>query len=589
MNNQNLEKARTAIESILNTLKVARVVYVDDVNDKSISMEDIIACAQGLEKDSLLNVFPELASIPDDQDVLATKIREVWAQLDAAVQVKRGHAVILAAHRHDDGREPSDENYASILSELIPNDKLDSLSPAQWEEQKEQLLQDSKNQSTLFLFDQDFTRTGGGSKEGINIIKLLLAKENTESLICGLLTHTITPEEQPQQWIYLSEEYGIPRDRFLVIPKLHLSDDPILFAQILKLTALSPNFSELKCKTKEIIKKAIDAAEKRVDDVSIYDLNHIVLQEPAKEGLWEPDMLFRLHAMFHRLESCRLAHEGGELETIAAKLRVVSGIPAESALLSAFSSAWKLQHEELYESGDYINKNYLPLELGDIFEKTTGNSVKKYILLAQPCDLMVRSSGERSPELCRVPLAEIVLPDKTPDKTPYYWEEMPYFDTSPDKKWYVKFKYVHFVRAYLLDLCVLNQDGEAKLTVDEKAPSGIRPAWKKRYNFLSSYWRKEIHKADVLAPETRDQGAVRQYKEKIKDFRDRLFDDELFKGRLIGTGDGRSITYNCKRIERLSRTRALGLLMSYTATLARPAYDLTFGQHPSSATCTNTI
>lgn len=575
MNDQGLEEARTAVEGILNALDVARVVYVDDANDESVSVEDVIAAAQGLDRALLLSTLPELGdSVPDDQDVLATKIREVWEQLDPAVQAERRQEVVVVARQHD-SNETDDVADVSILSQLIPRGKLVSLSPAQWEAQRDQLLQDSKEQRTLFLFDRDFSDAGGDSEGGIKIIASLLARNDTESLICGLLTHTVTPETQPQQWADLSNAHGIPRDRFVVIPKLHLSKAPILFAQTLKFTALSPDFTVLKRKTKEIIAAAATVAADRVEKVSIYDLDHIVFQVSADEGLWEPEMLFRLHAMFHRLESRRLAHDGGALEAIAAKLRTVSGIPTRCDLLPTPGSAWALQREEWYELDDHINKNHLPLELGDIFERVGGDSVKKYILLAQPCDLMVRGDGQRHPEPNRVPLAEVV----PADTTPHYSEEMPYFDTSPATKWFVKLKSVHFVRGFLLDLCVFNQDGVVKLTVDGNAPSGIRPAWKARHDILSRYWGRAVRKAEMFAPVANESQAVTQVKQKFaRDLGGLLFDDDLFKGSLAEAGGVRSVTYNCKRVGRLSRARAIGLLMSYTATLGRPAYDRDFGK-----------
>ncbi|MBM4029219.1 MAG: hypothetical protein FJ280_28045 [Planctomycetes bacterium] len=430
------------------------------------------------------------------------------------------------------------------------------------------------------MFDRDFSDAGGDSEGGIKIIASLLARNDTESLICGLLTHTVTPETQPQQWVELSNIHGIPRDRFVVIPKLHLSKAPILFAQTLKLAALSPDFTELKRKTKEIIAAAATIAADRVEKVSIYDLDHIVFQISADEGFWEPDMLFRLHAMFHRLESRRLAHDGGALEAIAAKMRRVSGIPTRCDLLPTPGSAWALQREELYELDDHINKNHLPVELGDIFERVGADSVKKYILLAQPCDLMVRGDGKRHPELHRVPLAEVV----PADKTPHYSEEMPYLDTSPARKWFVKLKSVHFVRGCLLDLCVFNQDGVARLTVDGNAPSGIRPAWKARHGILSRHWNRAVRKADILVPVANEPQAVTQAKQEIaRAFGSLLFDDDLFSGSLVEAGGVRSLTYNCKRVGRLSRARAIGLLMSYTATLGRPAYDRDFGQTSNGA------
>jgi hypothetical protein len=574
MNDQDLTQARTAVDSILNALGVARVVYVDDTNDEGVSLEDVIAAAVSLNESDLLMAFPEIGDVkPDDPDVLVNKVRSVWEQIDPNGRNQRGQAVLIAARRHD-GDNTDDIADASIMSDLVAATKLLRLTPSQWETQKEQLLQDNKTHRMLFLFDRDFSIKGGDPEGGIKIIASLLARNDTERLICGLLTHTVKPETQPESWVELSRTHHIPKDRFVVIPKLYLSQDPILFAQTLKFAALSPDFDELKRKTKEIIAKAATAAAEQVDEVNIYDLDHIVFQVSADEGLWEPDMLFRLHALFHRLESRRLAHEGGILETIAAKLRAVSGIPMNGHLFSPPSSAWALQRKELYEFDDHINKNHLPLELGDIFERVGATSAKQYILLAQPCDLMVRGDGKRYPELRRLPLAEVVCTEKAPQ----YSEEMPYFDESPTKRWYVNLKQIYFVRFYILDLCVFNQDGIAKLNLAGDALPAVHPAWKARHRILARLCGQDVSKAEMLVPVTTDSQMIKQTKLQFaKKFDGLLFDDDLFKGKLIETDGIRSVTYDCKRVRRLSRSRALGLLMSYTSTIGRPAYDREFG------------
>lgn len=581
MNDQDLAQAKKSVESILNALDVVRVVYVDDYNATTPTVEDTIAAALTLTSAGLQPLFPELGNPPpDDPDVLPKKIRDVWATLDSDVQVERGKAVIVAARRRD-GDETDDAADIAVLEQIIPTDRLVSLSPTEWEQQQGQILQESHATRTLFIFDRDLSRDGGDPESGIKIIASLLAMDDTGRLICGLLTHTVTPEMQPEQWESLSTTYSIPRDRFVIIPKRHLSQSPMLFAQTLKFAALTSDFAELKQKTREIIGAAATAAADRVEKVSIYDLDHIVFQVSADEGLWEPDMLFRLHAMFHRFESRRLAHDGGDLETIAAKLRSVSGIPTRCDLLPTPSSAWALQREELYELDDHINRNHLPLELGDIFERVGNESAKKYILLCQPCDLMVRSDGKRHPELHRVPLAEVV----PADETPHYSEEMPYFDASPSKKWFVKLKTIHFVRGCLLDLCVFNQDGVAKLTIDGNAPAGIRPAWKARHDILLRHWGRRVRKANLLTPVDNESQDLTQFKQKIdRDCGGLLFEDDLFKGRLDEDGGVRSVTYNCRRVWRLSRARAIGLLMSYAATLGRPAYDRPFGEVPGRGT-----
>lgn len=568
MSDDNLAQAKTAVESVLNILDVVRVVYVDDAHNENIAVEDIIVAAQVLDTGVLSTTLPELGdSIPDDPDILAKKIRDVWEQLDPDVQVERGQSVVTAAQQKDDD-QTNDLAYISILNQLISKEKLISLSPTQWETQKDQFIQESKSQRTLFLFDRDLSKAGGESEGGIKIIAWLLSIKDIENLICGLLTHTVTPETQPQAWTDLSHEHGISRDRFVVIPKLHLSTAPMLFARALKFAALSPDFTELKCKTKEITNQAAQVAADRIEKVSIYDLEHIVFRISAEEGLWEPDMLFRLHAMFHHHESRKLAHAGRELESIAAKLRAVSGISIGSDF-SPPDSTWALQHEELYEPGDHVNNNHLPLELGDIFEREGSGSDKKYILLAQPCDLMVRSDGKRHPELKRVALAEVVQKEERPN----YSEEMPYFDELPAKKWFVKMKAIHFAHICVLDLCSYNQDGSAKLALGTDVPSEIRPSWKKRHSILNRHWDKIAKKYESTINQTQATGQIGTNLSKV------FFDDDLFKGELIKVNGENSITYNCKRVGRLSRTRAIGLLMSYTATLGRPAYDRDFSKN----------
>jgi hypothetical protein len=59
-----------------------------------------------------------------------------------------------------------------------------------------------------------------------------------------------------------------------------------------------------------------------------------------------------------------------------------------------------------------------------------------------------------------------------------------------------------------------------------------------------------------------------------------LFCDDLFQGRYEKSTEGYTVRFNCKRIGRLNRSRATGLLMSYTSTIQRPAYEMDFGLKP---------
>jgi hypothetical protein len=571
---QTIEQARSAVQKILEALQVSHVVCVDDTYDDEPLVEDVVLAACTLDPDRLREILPEFGvSVPDDQDVLKAQIRRLWTTLEEPVRAQFAKKVLSASENFDDV-ETSDFRDAVLLGDLIPAEMLLTLSPKKWEQQRDQLLAKDAKERILFLFDQDLSNKGGDVEGGIKIIASLLTG-NTGDHICGLLTHTVRPEDLFEKWGELSKKYDISRDKFLVVPKRHLSETPILFAQTLKLVALSPDFTKLKEKTQKIIQDAASAAAGRVDEISIYDLEHIVFTVSASEGMWEPDMLFRLHALFHRLESQQLAHEGGQLETITRRLRSVSHIPT-GAPLPPFSNIWKIQKDELYESPEHLNRNNFPLELGDIFAKTGTESQKRYILLGQPCDLMVRGNGERKPELAHVPLAEVVKvgPDSL---TPLYAEKMAYYGEIPNEQWYVKLKQVHQVRVTCLDLCVFNDDGSATMQIDGQHSDMIRPSWKARYKILTRFFRRLSRQIDLLTTTGTDSQHVKDLKARLRsELMSNLLNEGLFKGNLVDQNGRRSIVYNCRRVGRLSSIRAFGLLMAYTSCLGRPAYDREF-------------
>jgi len=116
-----------------------------------------------------------------------------------------------------------------------------------------------------------------------------------------------------------------------------------------------------------------------------------------------------------------------------------------------------------------------------------------------------------------------------------------------------------------------------RLVVGGDPPSGIRPAWKARHRILSRLIGRKIRKADLLAPVANESKTVKQVKECLeRDLGGMFFDDDVFKGNSVKANGTRTIEYDCKRIARVSRARAIGLLMSYASSLGRAAYDREF-------------
>lgn len=563
------ESAKASIERIFNILNIQKVVFVDDIFPDTPSIEEILGTVLHIdEKNVLIDCFPELGNnIPSDEDILAQKLRSIWADLNQDDRLARAEKLPSNQSSEKGKNIDDDEDYEAIttLKTLIPG--LITLSLNQWNENRSVFLNENQPDQILFLFDQDLSKNGGTNEEGIKIIQSIIDSNNSEGkYICGLLTSTVEPNSQADAWQQLSSKYNIPKDLFQVIPKNFINDEPSYFGYLIKAVALSPEFSKLKNEACSVMEEATRAAEKQLHDISIFDLDQIVFQISKKEGLWEPDMLFRLHSIFHRIESRILAGRRREdFESLSRKIRAVSEIDIDTDF-RPFSSAREIQKKELYVPATFLNNNFLPLELGDIFEKTNKGSINKHILLAQPCDLMVRNDGKRN--AIHVPIAEVVCREKTSDFIPKNsWIELEYFDESPDKIWYIKLESIHYIDIDVLDLCSFNPDGMAKFHSNNNQYSSLQPSRQNRYEKLKNKYESLLSNLEILIKKKGEDPEIGNKKTAIAKV---LIGGDPFGG--IRSGE-KEITYKCRRIARLANDRAYAMLINHAGLLSRPAFD----------------
>ncbi len=565
-----MDRARAAVAELFQNLAIERVFCVDDVYAEEWKFEDIQAAQLELAPQELLNIMPEFgAAIPDDRDVRRQHFRQLWDRMDPATQQDRAKR-ILAFVRSKDEAGRNDDKVAATLQDIVGKDRLVTLSPTAWEKQGARILAGIANHRVLVLFDQDLSGTGGSQTGGMALVKNLLAKYGASNLLCGLLTHTATMANQHERWEELSREPGVDRDRFVVVPKQWLSQDPVGFARMLKLVALSPDCQKLKTKIKALLDSATAAAAKQVDAISVFDFDHVVFRGSYEEGLWEPDALFRLHGIFHRTELRKNSHDDKELSELLDRLRTVSLIPTDCESIPSPSS-WRLQQQEMYEPAEYINGLHLPIEAGDIFQKTDGGSTKSFILLGQPCDLIVRTSdGKRHPEITDVLLAEIAALD---EEKPYA-EALPYFGDDRSKSHYVMFRRTHMVDPCVLDLCVFNSDGAATIDPTAACPGRLTPAWKKRFEVSVRKVESILKRYGTFAEgKVPDEALADVRRDLIKLFPPPVSNSGVFKGTVELTQNGGRIKFNCKRTMRLCRQRAIALAMQYSSCFSRPAFE----------------
>jgi hypothetical protein len=562
MSEENLNKVAKEIADLLNVLKIERVVHVDDQNIDGINLEDILAAATESNLETIQAALVPLdLNLPDEIEVWGRKLRDVWEIFSEAEKQAVGTLVLATAREFEGGELVDDKADSAILAQIIPSGMLVSLSPNQWPDRKVQLLREANSKPTLFLFDQNLGL--GKEKGGMDIIASLLAFESDSRPYCGLLTHTVKPESQIAQWEELCKDYNLSPDEFIVIPKEHLSSGPEQICYSLKLVVLTPHFGKLKKIASEILEASVKVAAERIQSVNIFDLEHMIFRAGLTEGNWEPDVLFRLHSLFQRNAARDLARSMPDLEIHASRLRSASAVMVGENI-DVIKRSWEIQKEEMYENADYINGNLLPLELGDIFKKRNGT--KLYVLIAQPCDLMLRANGKRQPDLEYVVLAE--LNEGAP--TDGYDDLLPCYGESPGTKWHVSLNRTHTVKVSILDLCCFNINGTSAISLADAPPAAARPSLKGRFLKIQTVLNKILAKIAPHRPKATDVRELLLAKNQMcKLFEANLFSDSVFSG---NRSESNVVTFNCDRVGRVSSERAFGLLMSYTSCVGRPAY-----------------
>ncbi|MHC4616921.1 MAG: hypothetical protein ACYTEQ_04115 [Planctomycetota bacterium] len=564
--------AKESIRQILSGLAVKTVVCIDDIYvlDKY-NVESVIGLLSLEEAQTnpgkYMSLLPGVPLDANNDEVWKRALRQYW---DTLTDTERKVLLDDISRSLDySGDIEKDLQSASLLRDLIPEGiDLIELGPAEWSQSADETL----HKGTLFLFDHNLRHAGYSDAHGLTLLDSAISAHAGQPVICGLLTHTATETNERSRNEALAKQIHRERSEFLVLSKDRLSD-PIRFAHGLKMMSLNYARDSLSTEVGRIAAEAADCANKELMNVDIYDFDYMVLDSSKEEGIWEAETLFRLFEIVRRDEFRRSAfdvHNRAALDQRISQIRrihEVDTIPGEDRYPSA--QRWKIRCLELYENGQFINEAHLPLELGDIFQ--IGKS--KYILLAQPCDLMVRdSSGGRVEVVSLVKITENA-PENPSSGVSF---TLDWFSES-GKKAYVKFRSRCHVAVIVLDLAVFNHDGSCRLDFAGTVPPILHSPWKQRFLKVKRHFQKHrkrintlldsITKASIPGPARKllEESLVRQMT--LSDLKISL-DYEQIKHDILAFG--------IRRIGRYRQPDAMRLLSSYFAFLNRSARELDY-------------
>lgn len=512
-------RAKQAIQELLQTLNITTVVNIDDVYAQSTGISEVIGIVYEVKTtnlDSLKKIFVSLDINWDasEKDVWIRQLREGWENL----RVDQQQEVYTELAKLTDTQWIKDLSVSKRLEKAFPRKiNLLPLSPSQWLKEKDKLLkQTSEHERMLCLFDQDLSSEEGfgseGPRSGIGLLRELLESGTSEHVICGVLTHKISSiENEMPRWRTLAAEENLPLSKFLPLAKVRLSDEenPLVFADGLKKTCLNLYCEQIKDESVKIIQEASDSAAAQLCEIDVYDFDHMVMKSSAKEGVREVDTILRLFHIFQHdsVKNALLKHD--VLERFSSYIQISRPISQIETQKTELTQASQLRRQELYEDADVVKNT--PLNVGDIFAST--HTSTRYILLAQPCDLMVRQKeGSRTITDLAVPLVPItdILPSEDAKKKESgYWRThavLPYFDNNSNNLSVLTFKQTYWLNVDILDLVVLNADDECYINLSQKhqIPIHLPIGWHKHLLSLIERFTSIASRLNEIQKKLRD-------------------------------------------------------------------------------------
>lgn len=518
------DEIRGKIQQLFKLLNIEKVFFVDDLIDLNLSKENFLGLTQAVlaagKIADLRAITIQGINFNTDEQILLDHISEVWDSTIKPSKQKRYFEKLYTIAGTPDIIK--DFTACVGLREFFQGVQIEFLTPSDWDEKKEQLLgQIGEGKRAIVIFDQDLQKGEGRFKDGTKGEQLILELKQLNQpnkVIISLLTHTITSYDQelPERLTICGRIAALKVDDFFVLAKSRL-DKPEIFGDGLKKVLLNTYCENVKAKTIEVIKAAQTKTIEELSKLDTYDFDFTVFKTSNSEGVWEPETLLRITDVIFKDAVRQGMIDSNYVPTVndhicsakeIAKVEFRIDDPGEP-----YKTRFALRHQEIYEPTEFINKLRKPIDNGDIFEFTQGELAgRKYILVAQECDLMVRGSaghegerGARSATLLQIELLTATQLNTVMTKkyskdiekkrfTNHFFADkfkLEYFESGSDKSGLVHFGDSITVDLNILDLIVFNETGEAVINLNAPTyqSSFHNFAWNSRYTKLEREFR----------------------------------------------------------------------------------------------------
>ncbi len=482
-----------ALAEIKAALGINRVVWIDDVFGEPLVDLSLLAREYPEVRDS----FPELAAAFDTEgfgDVDAA-IQQVVNDLDDT----RRKELQVALLQIDAAKSRSTELALGTIDAACS--ELGVLAEDRWtfEKADSQLIDgDGNDADVAYLIDLKEGKVS--DRRGIEILSQL--RVNNSNGIAFILTHEATVEGEAAVEISLEGEIDNAADFapcITVISKERLTADGIDIGEALSVALKRAGL-------RKVLHRVLNAASDRAAQAYTLTAKALLKIEPERleryvyergrvEGVSELSVVERALTAGASLEMRTFFGTDTVIHQAVQALRSLQAIPLDNKPFDAGPILSDLRNAEIWDGASVINPSLTPLANGDVFrfddmEPGAPNSPKLFVLLGQPCDIMIRPDGKRQTEVAMmVPLHECAddgapLPDPNDadeddvSKAP----ELPFRLNGKRYKLYLRT--LAYVRLAVLDLACFRADGCISVHVGHSAPetllAGSRAVYRER-------------------------------------------------------------------------------------------------------------
>ncbi len=492
------DAAQQALAEIFAALHIRKVVCIDDayaskgeveIEQLKARIKEVIIEADQERLHQLDEVFPGIAF--DD-------IAGPWNQFvekrchEASPEQRRSWAKDLGITQGE-ARDIAHLRKLNRILTGVPDVSFRKLSPDEWQADREAIISECSDMDrVLFFFDEDFSSVGLPADFGLTLLAGAIqgcANRGGEIAYFGLLSHKFGGANEPGRLAELSET--LRESQVLPISKERL-DSPLDFAHSVKIAVMGHSCKRIRAQLAEVSAKAQETALTELENLSVWDFHHIVLVSSQQEGVWEFDTLHRVYALLEKRARLREALSRREtLDGDMALIRHVRSIKTRAGQKPS-PEVWSVRHSELFEEPGVINGYSLPLELGDLFRNDGGRN-GLHVLVAQPCDLMLRSGGHSTRRAVTATLVPVQSRADNPGQRLGHPEVSPEFPdfryfhpNSAASEWHLNFGDSYDISLDVLDLAAFNKDGECAFHSARVPPSGLLVSSQRRYSELQA-------------------------------------------------------------------------------------------------------